>query len=108
MPRLVSPTPARLLAAALVLTAAGGGAFAAQRALLPAEGALATGLRVAGEPVMDGQSADAVAQDRAARALSRKVTFRWGDRAALTTTLAELDATVDAEMLARQVGEIAH
>ena len=97
-----------MLAAALVLTAAAGGAFAATRAVLPAEGALATGLRAAGEPVLEGQSASAVAQDRAARTLSRKVTFRWGDRAALTTSLAELDAEIDTEMLARQLGEIGH
>ncbi len=108
MPRFVSPSPVRLIAAALVLCAAGGGSFAAARAVLPAEGALAMGVRVSGEPVLEGQSALAVAQDRAARTLSRKVTFRWGDHAALTATLAELDAEVDAEMLARRLGEIGH
>src|SRR3712207_8310189 len=63
----------RLLAAALILCVAGGGTYAAARSLLPAEGALAKGLRASGEPVLEGQSALAVAQDRAARALSRKV-----------------------------------
>jgi vancomycin resistance protein YoaR len=107
MPRLAPPSPARWIAAALVLTAAGSGALAAVRTLLPAEGAIATGLRVGGERVLDGQSAQAIVEDRAARTLARKVTFRWGDRTALTTSLAELDASVDAEMLARRIEEVA-
>lgn len=108
MPRLVFPSPARWIAAALVLSAAGGGVLAAARAVLPAEGAVAEGLRVAGEPVLDGQSAAAIAEDRAARTLARKVTFRWGERPALTATLEELSATVDVEMLARRIGEVGH
>lgn len=106
MPRLAPPTPARLLAAALVLGAAAGGTFAAARAVLPAEGALAAGLRVDGEAVLDGQSARAVAQDRAARALARKVTLRWGERTALTASLADLDATVDTDLLARHLDAV--
>ena len=106
--RLPRPTPARLLAAAAVLAIAGGGTFTALRSTLPAEGALASGLKVGGEPVLEGQSALAVAQDRATRALSRNVTFRWGDRPALTASLSDLGGSVDVDMLARRAGEVAH
>ena len=106
--RLSRPSPARLLTAAAVVAIAAGGAFAALRSALPAEGELAPGLRVGGEPVLEGQSALAVAQDRAARALARDVTFRWGDRVALTAPLSELGASVDTDMVARRVAEVAH
>lgn len=106
--RLSRPSPARLLTAAAVLAIAGGGAFAALRSTLPADGELASGLRVAGEPVLEGQSPLAVAQDRASRALARNVTFRWGDRVVLTAPLSELGASVDTEMVARRAAEVAH
>lgn len=108
MPRLARPGLLRLLSAAAVLSAAALGSFAAARALLPGEGELAFGLLVGGEPVLAGQSAQAVAEDRGARALSRKVTFRWGEKVALTASLAELGGEVDTAMLARRAAEVGH
>jgi vancomycin resistance protein YoaR len=92
----------------VVLSAAALGSVAAARSLIPAGGELAEGLRVGGEAVLAGQSAEAVAEDRGARALARKVTFRWGDKVALTASLAELGGEVDTAMLARRAEEIAH
>jgi len=108
MSRFTSPSPRRLLAAAAVVAAALGGSFAAVRAVLPAEGGLAEGLRVGGIAVLAEQSPEAVAQDRAARTLARNVTFRWGERVALTASLGELSAEVDTGMLARRAAEVAH
>src|SRR5262245_54459282 len=108
MPRFAAPNLTRSLCAAAVLVAAVGGSFAAAHSILPADGSLAAGLRVGGEPVLADQSALAVAQDRAATALARKVSFRWGDNAAVTATLAELGAEVDTEMLARRLAEVGH
>ena len=98
MSRFARPTAARLISAAAVVAIAGAGAFVALRALLPADGALAQGLHVGGEPVLPEQSAEAVAQHRAARTLARNVKFRWGEQVALTASLAELGAEVDAEI----------
>ncbi len=108
MLRIQPPSNVRIACAAAVLATCAAGAFVASRSILPSEGALARGLQVAGEAVLDGQSAQAVAEHRAARALERKVTFRYGDREALTTTLADLGATIDVEMLARRAAEIGH
>jgi vancomycin resistance protein YoaR len=108
MSRFARPTPARLLAAAAVVAIAGAGAFAALRAVLPADGALAQGLHVGGEPVLPEQSPQAVAQHHAARTLARNVTFRWNEEVALTASLEELGAEVDTEMLARRTAEVAH
>ena len=108
MPRFSAPSPLRALAAAAVLATCGAGAFVASRAILPGEADLARGLRVGGEPVLEGQSAQAVAEHRAARALTRKVTFRWNGKEALTASLAELGGEVDAAIVARRAAEIAH
>ncbi|MFO0593531.1 MAG: VanW family protein [Polyangiaceae bacterium] len=108
MPRFQAPSARRILCAAAVLGTFATGGLLASRALLPSEGALAQGLRVGGEPVLADQSGEAVAKDRAARALARKVTFTWNGAEALTATLADLGAEVDEATLARRAAEVGH
>jgi len=108
MLRILPPSKVRIACAVGVLVTCAAGALLASRSVLPAEGSLARGLLVGGEPVLEGQSAQAVAEHRAARALERKITFRYGDREAVSTTLADLGAVVDVDMLARRTAEVAH
>ncbi len=112
--RLLSPPPARRprrhflvrgALASLVLGAAALGSSAACRSLLPAENAVAKGVRIGG--VEAGSGAPREVAERAARVLlDRRVTLLIGDDVALETSLAELGATVDEERLTRRLASV--
>jgi vancomycin resistance protein YoaR len=96
-----------LSAAALLGATAGACAWGAQE-LLPAEGAVPVGVRVAGIPVTRGAAPQAAATAAAARLLEQRFTFTNGGQPLFDASLAELGATVDIARLAAKVGAVGH
>ncbi len=104
-----SPRPRRLalrLGASLaVLATAAGSLFFASRAVLPAEGAVARGVRVGGAPSDEGAPAR-VAEARARALLDRRIALTVNDQTVAEVSLGELGAQVDTERLARRLASV--
>ncbi|MBK8254087.1 MAG: VanW family protein [Polyangiaceae bacterium] len=100
------PTAPRIALAFTFVCAIAAGAFAATKAILPAEGYVAHGVIVGGETVLPQQTPDAVAEHRATRAVDRKVTFQFAGKPAITTSLTDLGARVHTSALAHQLEAI--
>jgi len=95
----------RAALASLVVGAAALAASATCRSLLPAESAVAKGVRIGGVEAGSGTPRE-VAERHAAALLDRRVTLVVGEDVALETSLAELGATVDAERLAARLASV--
>lgn len=95
--------PWRWIAAAGILGVAAGAAAFGAGTLLPEEGTVARGVRVAGTPVEPGARPRDAAEERARALLERRITVRWEGQSALDASLAELGATVDVEPIARRL-----
>src|SRR4051812_8579462 len=93
-PRARRLGPLRPMLAAALLGVAAGAAFTGARELLPAEGAVARGVRIGGTAVARGQGAREAAEAAARRALDRRITLTWGEERLLDASLAELGAEV--------------
>src|SRR5262245_32568834 len=100
--------PRRWLAAAALVGVAFGASVGTVRALLPREGAVAKGVRVAGVTVPEGAPAQATAEAAAEALLERRFTFTWKDERLLEASLAELGATVDVGAIATKIASIGH
>ncbi|MDI1483916.1 VanW family protein [Polyangium sp. y55x31] len=97
-----------LLRGALAMLVAGAGALSASaacRSLLPAENAIAKGVRIGGVDAGSGSPRE-VAERQARALLDRRVTLVMGEEVALETSLAELGATVDEERLAARLSSV--
>lgn len=101
MPSTVTPTVSswpsvvRWTAAVVLGFAYGTGLGVAASTLLPAVGAVAFGVRMAGVPVAPGQAARSAADAATAHALGYRVTFTVGEEAVVEASLAELGGYVD-------------
>ena len=98
----------RAAAAAVVLGASAGALFWGARALLPAEGEVAHGLRVDGIEATDGETPGSLAHTRARALLERRLELRYGTERAAEVTPEELGATVDIPEITRRIAEVAH
>src|SRR5262245_54602282 len=98
----------RWFTVAALIGAASGASIGGAHALLPAEGAVAKGVRVAGVTVPEGAPAQATAEEAAEALLERRFTFTWGDEHLLEASLAELGATVDVGAIAAKIAAIGH
>lgn len=93
------------IACALV-SAAAIGAVLSVRAILPAEGGVAAGLRVGGAPVDARVAPRSLAEAAAARVLAQKVELHSGDRLVLSATGEALGAKVDVAALERAIAGV--
>jgi len=106
MPSAVPPSRTRrpwlrgVLAAAVAGVCAGGLAIAVTRTL-PAEGAVARGVRIGGVAVAPGETARAAAEAAAGRALARRVTLTWNGEPLVEASATDLGARVDVDALER-------
>src|SRR6185437_6131377 len=102
-PRVLQAAAAALLGVALL----GGGAFAyVEREILPREGEVARGVRIAGVSFAPGASASAVAEAAARRALDRHVDLTWDGQKVLDATVSELGGHVNTPDLARAAAAV--
>ena len=98
----------RGLIVAALLGSATGGALGGAKALLPAQGAIAAGVRVAGAPLLPDASPRAAAEAAAAAVLSKQVSLRLGAETVVAASLGELGATIDVDDLARRIAGVGH
>jgi vancomycin resistance protein YoaR len=111
MSTLASPSPRarrialRLGASLSVLLAASGALLFASRAVLPAPGAVARGVRVGGAPAGEGDPAR-VAASRSKALLDRRIALTVEGQVVAEVSLGELGASVDTERLSRRLASI--
>ncbi len=82
-----------------------GSAYVASREILPAEGQVAKGVRLAGTEVSSG-GARALVDLQARAILDRRVTLMLGSNVALETTYAELGASMDTDGIAERIAAV--
>jgi vancomycin resistance protein YoaR len=75
---------------------------------LPADGAVARGVRIGGVEIAPGEPAIAAAEAAAARALARRVAFTRDKDTVAEASLAELGGHVDTAAIAAAAGAVAH
>src|SRR6187549_3867117 len=95
-----------LLVPAALLGAAFGVAVGGACALLPRDGEVAAGLRVAGRVVDTRHPAQETADRIAGETLARRVRLSHGDEQVLEASLAELGAQVDTAELTRRLSGV--
>lgn len=95
-----------VVAAMFILAGGVGGSVACVWHLLPHDGTVANGTRIAGEEVPEGTSPEAWVRRRAKEVLDRSVTFRVAGGPEVTLTLQQLGVRVDEETTLRRAMEV--